>query len=80
MFTASCSCDVHVASIAEELEVARQVFGAPWSLAATPTLEKFHEEFAGRTTCESLLRVQPCPITARPEEAAAIAAIQRLLG
>ena len=64
----------------EELDVARHVFGAHWSLAATPSLARFYEEFPGRASCESLLREQPCPITARPEEAAAIATIQRLLG
>jgi glutathione S-transferase len=64
----------------EELDVARHVFGAHWSLAATPSLAKFYEEFAGRASCESLLREQPCPVTARPEEASVIARIQQLLG
>ncbi|HEY9182292.1 MAG TPA: hypothetical protein VIQ99_03770 [Gammaproteobacteria bacterium] len=63
----------------EELDVARQIFGAHWSLAATPTLGKFYEEFPGRSICESLLREQPCPITARPEEASVIAKIQESL-
>jgi hypothetical protein len=64
----------------EELAVAELVFGPRWSLAATPTLAKFYEEFAGRSSCEAQLREQPAPITARPEEAAAIAKIQALLG
>lgn len=64
----------------EELDVAQAVFGQHWSLAATPTLARFYEAFPGRASCETLLREQPCPITARPEEAAAIAKIQQLLG
>ena len=46
----------------------------------TPMLARFYEEFPARPTCEALLADQPCPITARPEEAAAIAKIQQLLG
>ena len=60
----------------EELNVAQEIFGAHWSLTATPTLAKFYEEFPGRSACESVLREQPCPITARPEEATVIAKIQ----
>jgi hypothetical protein len=63
----------------EELAVAELVFGPSWSLAATPTLAKFYAEFPGRSTCETLLREQPAPITARPEEPAAIAKLQALL-
>jgi hypothetical protein len=64
----------------EELDVAARVFGPHWSLAATPLLQSFHEEFSGRQRCEALLRDQPCPITARPGEPAAIEAIQHSLG
>jgi hypothetical protein len=60
----------------EELDVAKKVFGAHWSLSATPSLARFYEEFAGRASCESLLSEQPCPITARPEEESVIAKIQ----
>lgn len=64
----------------EELDVATKVFGPHWSFAATPLLQSFHEEFSGRERCEALLRDQPGPITARPNEPAAIEAIQRSLG
>jgi glutathione S-transferase len=64
----------------EELDVATQVFGPHLSLAATPLLESFHAEFSGREQCQSLLSEQPCPITARPDEPAAIETIQRSLG
>jgi glutathione S-transferase len=64
----------------EELNAARHVFGSRLSLAQTPMLARFYEEFPARATCETLLTERPCPITARPEEAAAIAKIQELLG
>ena len=64
----------------EELNVAQQVFGPRLSLAQTPMLARFYEEFPGRASCETLLTEHPCPITARPEEAAVIAKIQELLG
>jgi hypothetical protein len=64
----------------EELSVARRVFGAHLSLAATPVLERFYDGFAARAACEQLLREQPCPITARPGEADAIVKLQALLG
>jgi len=64
----------------EELNVAQQIFGPHWSLAATPALARFCDDFAGRAGCEALLRERPCPITARPDEAAAIAALQSHLG
>jgi hypothetical protein len=43
-------------------------------------LTRFYEEFPARQTCEAMLTDHPCPITARPEEAAAVAKIQQLLG
>jgi hypothetical protein len=64
----------------EELDVAQLVFGAHWSLAATPTLKKLYEDFPARPVCEALLAEQPCPVTARPNEAEAIAKIQQTLG
>ena len=64
----------------DELNVARQVFGPRLSLAQTPMLARFYEEFPARQICEGMLTDQPCPITARPEEAAAIAKIQQLIG
>jgi glutathione S-transferase len=64
----------------EELNVALQVFGPRLSLAQTPMLARFYEEFPARQTCEAMLAEQPCPITARPEEAAAITKIQQVLG
>jgi glutathione S-transferase len=64
----------------EELNVAQQVFGARLSLAQTPMLARFYEEFPARQTCEAVIADQPCPITARPEETAAIAKIRELLG
>jgi glutathione S-transferase len=64
----------------EALNVAQHVFGPRLSLAELPTLTRFYEEFPGRQACEAGLAEKPCPITARPEEAAAIAKIQELLG
>lgn len=63
----------------EELSVAQRVFGSRLSLAGTPMLARFYEEFPARGSCEGLLADQPCPITARPEEAAAIETIQQLV-
>jgi hypothetical protein len=64
----------------EALDAVRVVFGPHWSLEATPALGKFYAEFAGRAACEAVLADKPCPITARPGEAEAIAKIQQLLG
>jgi glutathione S-transferase len=64
----------------EELDVARVVFGPHWSLEATPTLARFYGDFPARPTCEAVLAEHPCPITARPNEAEAIAKIQAVLG
>jgi glutathione S-transferase len=64
----------------EELDAAQHVFGPHWSLAATPTLAKLYEAFPGRPGCEALLAEQPSPITARPNEAEAIAKIHQVLG
>ncbi|HEY3519068.1 MAG TPA: hypothetical protein VGL98_18605, partial [Gammaproteobacteria bacterium] len=64
----------------EELDAARVVFGPHWSLAATPTLARFYDDFQGRGICEALLAERPCPITARPNEAEGIAKIQQLIG
>jgi glutathione S-transferase len=64
----------------EELDVARVVFGPHWSLAATPTLAKFYDDFPGRAIFEAVLTERPCPVTARPNEAEAIAKIQQALG
>jgi hypothetical protein len=64
----------------EELNSAQQVFGPRLSLASTPMLARFYAEFPGRQICEGVLTDQPCPITARPEEAATIAKIQQLVG
>jgi glutathione S-transferase len=64
----------------EELHVAQQVFGPRLSLAQTPMLARFYDDFPARPTCEAALAEKPCPITARPEEAAAIAKIHELVG
>ena len=64
----------------EELNVAQQVFGPRLSLAQTPMLARFYEEFPARPTCEAAIAEQPCPITARPDEATAIAKIRELVG
>jgi hypothetical protein len=64
----------------EELNVAQHVFGPRLSLAPTPTLARFYDDFPARGACESLLSEHPCPVTARPEEAAGIAKIQQLVG
>ena len=63
----------------EELNVAQHVFGPRWSLSQTPMLARFYAEFPARASCEALLTEQPCPITARPEEAATIAKIRELV-
>jgi glutathione S-transferase len=64
----------------EELDVTRVVFGTHWSLATTPMLSRFYEEFPARGACEAALAEHSAPITARPDEAAGIAKIQQLLG
>jgi glutathione S-transferase len=64
----------------EELNVAQHVFGSRVSLSGMPTLARFYEEFPGRGSCEAVLADQPCPVTARHEEAAAIAKVRELLG
>ena len=63
----------------EELDVALRVFGPHLSLDATPGLAESYRGFPARPVCEQLLRERPCPITARPGEADAIAKIQALL-
>ena len=45
----------------EELNVARQVFGPRLSLAATPMLARFYDEFPAAAICEALLADQPVP-------------------
>lgn len=64
----------------EELDVARVVFGPHWSLASTPTLARFYDDFPARQICEAVLAERPCPVTARPNEAEGIAKIQQSLG
>ncbi len=64
----------------EALNVAHTVFGPVYSLKDLPLLTRFYEEFPGRPQCEALLAEKPCPITAKPDEAATIAKIQQLLG
>jgi hypothetical protein len=56
------------------------VFGPHWSLAATPTLARFYDDFPGRPSCEAVLAERPCPVTARPGEAEGIAKIQQAVG
>ena len=43
----------------EELNVAQHVFGPRLSLAATPMLARFYEEFPARPTCEAVLASSP---------------------
>jgi hypothetical protein len=64
----------------EELDVAHTVFGEHLALGELGSLAAFYAEFAGRERCQQLLRENACPITARPQEAEAIAAIQAALG
>ncbi len=64
----------------EALDVSHSVFGARLSLAELPLLTRFYHDFPGRMACEELLAEKPCPITARPDEAAVIAKIQELVG
>jgi glutathione S-transferase len=63
----------------EELNVVQHVFGPRFTLGATPTLARFYEDFPARGNCEAFLAAQPCPITARPDEEAAIAKIRAVL-
>jgi hypothetical protein len=62
-------------SLWDELDKQRVVFGARFSLAGKPELARFYEEHPARDTFEALLAAQPCPLTGRPGEAAAIEAI-----
>lgn len=64
----------------EEIDAAATVFGPHLSLGEFPTLAAFYEEFVGRERCTQLLKENACPITARPQESDAIAAIQAALG
>lgn len=64
----------------EELDVAKQVFGPHLKLGDLASLASFYDEFPGRDRCTALLREHACPITARPQENDAIAAIQAALG
>jgi glutathione S-transferase len=64
----------------EELAVVRTVFGARIDFAALPQLLRFEREFVGAADCKRVLSAHPgCPITARPNEAEAIARIQQLI-
>jgi hypothetical protein len=64
----------------EELDAATTVLGPHLGLGEFASLGAFYEEFAGRERCLQLLRENPCPITACPQEGDAIAAIQAALG
>jgi glutathione S-transferase len=63
----------------EELSVAQLVFGPRLSLAETPLLARFHNDFPARPTCEALLAEKSGQVTARAGEAEVIARIQQLL-
>jgi glutathione S-transferase len=63
----------------EELNAAQHVFGPRLPLGRNPMLARFYEEFPARASCEAFLAEKPCPITARPEEAAVIAKIKELV-
>jgi glutathione S-transferase len=63
----------------EELNVVQEVFGPRFSLAQTPMLARFYDDFPARQICESTLAERPCPITARPGEPEAIAKIRELV-
>ena len=63
----------------EALNVAQHVFGPRLSLGQTPMLARFYEAFPARGSCEAFLADKHCPITARPEEPAAIGKIQELM-
>jgi len=63
----------------EELDVAQRVFAAHLNLGEFAALAAFYGEFAGRERCLQVLRDNACPITARPQEDEAIAAIQAAL-
>lgn len=63
----------------EELNQARTVFGPAFSLDDKPLLAQFYAEHPGRETFEYLLAENPCQISGRPGEAAAISNIQNFL-
>lgn len=61
------------------LNTCSHVFGAAIVVDELETLARFYEHCAGRPVFEKLLATHPCPLTARPDEAAKIAEIQKLL-
>jgi glutathione S-transferase len=63
----------------EVLSTVQHVFGPRFALAQTPMLARFYDDFPARQICESMLAEQPCPITARHDEAAVIAKIRELV-
>jgi hypothetical protein len=63
----------------EELDVLQVVFDKRLALARYPTLAQFHRDCQARPVFEALLKKHPCPITGRPAEAQALAAIRRVL-
>lgn len=66
-------------SLWEELDRQQKIFGPQFSLADKPRLAAFYEEHPARETFERLLAAQPCQMTGRPNESAAIEAIHGLL-
>lgn len=66
-------------SLWEELDKQRKVFGAQFSLADKPQLAEFYEAHPARETFAALLTAQPCQISGRPAEAAAIEGIHGFL-
>jgi glutathione S-transferase len=63
----------------EELDVVQVVFGERLALDRHSTLAQFHRDCPGRAVFETVLQEHPCPITGRPNEAQALAAIRRIL-
>lgn len=63
----------------EMLDQARIIFGSQFSLADRPRLGEFYEAHPARDTFEHLLAANPCQITGRPDEAAAIEDIHSYL-
>lgn len=63
----------------EELDVVQRIFGDHLPLDETESLARFYRECPGRTSFELLLREQPCQMSGRPGEAAAVTKLREIL-
>ena len=63
----------------DQIMTAVQVFGKHLGLGDLEALSRFYGEFPAREKCLKMLELEPCPITARPGEAAMIEVIRTSL-